>query len=131
MAEAIRVENLAAVQRALARTEKDIRIGFRHELREAVEPVRATASTLSHTRIRNLDEGEPWTQMRVGVTRNLVYVAPKQRGVKSRGRHALRRPAFGILLGERAMQPSLDIERPEIERAVSQLLDDAARKFNR
>jgi hypothetical protein len=45
--------------------------------------------------------------MRVGVTQRLVYVAPKERGVKGRGDLQRRRPKFADLMQARAMQPAL------------------------
>lgn len=66
--------------------------------------------------------------MRVGVTRTLVYVAPKQRGARFGPR---KRPNLAGLLATRAMEPALDINRPLVERQLEGLLDTVADKFNR
>jgi hypothetical protein len=127
VASAIRVRGLADLNRALARADRDVRLGVRRELREVAEPVRADAERLAVSGIRNVHEGDPWSRMRVGVTRSLVYVAPRQRGA---ARGPRRRRNMADLLAVRAMEPALDINRPLVERNLEEMLDDVADKFN-
>ena len=114
------------MQRAFSRADKDLSKDLRSTLKDVVEPVREEAERLAGQKIRNMGEG-PWAGMRVGVTRNLVYVAPKERGRRS----ALRRPNLAGLLMDRAMQPALDAHEGEIEREVGDALDDLFKRWER
>jgi hypothetical protein len=67
--------------------------------------------------------------MRVGVTRNLVYVAPRQKG--TRGRGPRRRPNLADLLMSRAMEPALERHTGEIEQRFDELLGHVTDNFNR
>lgn len=100
----IRVRGFREVQRTLARAPRDLRLEIRRELRAVAEPVRLDAERLARENIRRI--GIPWSQMRVGVTQKVVYIAPKQRGVKSRTDRRLRRPNLADLLMGRAMEPA-------------------------
>jgi hypothetical protein len=75
------------------------------ELRAVAEPIRSDAERLATSNITRI--GPRWGKMRVGVTQRLVYVAPKERGVKGRGDLPRRRPRFADLMQARAMQPAL------------------------
>jgi hypothetical protein len=68
--------------------------------------------------------------MRTGITRKVVYVAPRQRGVKTRGADPRRRPNLAQLLLDRAMEPALDRHEHEIVEAFDRLLDKMADDFN-
>lgn len=126
MAGPVAVEGLRDIQRALKTADRDVRLGFRKELRAVAEPVRATAEANAVTRIPTV--GVAWSRMRVGVTQNSVYVAPRKRGTKTQ---SARRPKFKYLLLERAMDPALEQHGPQAEREVEQMLDRVAHKFNR
>lgn len=115
--EGVRVEGLRELNQAFARISKDLAREMRGELRNVAEPVRAEAQQLAAARIRNI--GQRWARMRVGVTQKLVYVAPRQRGVRSGAR---RRPNLAPLLMDRAMQPALDRHAGEVVKRLDQLL---------
>lgn len=100
----IRVRGFRELQRALKRAPRDLRLEIRHTLRDVAEPVRLDAERLARENIRRI--GVPWSQMRTGVTQKVVYIAPKQRGVKSRTDRRLRRPNLADLLMGRAMEPA-------------------------
>ena len=78
----VAVTGLADLQRAFAQTERATRLGVKAELREIARPIQSSAETNAGgiTRI-----GPKWPKMRIGVSRSLVYVAPRQRGVKVKG----------------------------------------------
>ena len=67
--------------------------------------------------------------MRVGITRTLVYVAPRQRGA-GRGRGGSHRPNLAPLLMDKAMQPALDQHASEIETRFEDFLGIIADDFN-
>jgi len=125
----VSVRGLAELNRALRRTDREVRLGVRSELREVAEPVRSQAEALAGSEIRRI--GPVWQRMRVGVTTNLVYVATKQRGVSGRGRGGRRRPNLAPLLMDRAMQPALDRNAGQIERDLGRTLDRIADNFSR
>lgn len=126
---AIRVEGLRDLQRAFSLADRRLKTELRDRLRDAAEPVRADAENLAGERVRNI--GGRWSRMRVGVTQRVVYVAPRERGVTSRGRASSRRPNLGGLLMDRAMQPALDQNREEVVREVDDLLLNIGREWER
>lgn len=122
----VRVEGLAELQRAFARADKALSRELRDRLRQAAEPVRADAEERAGSQIARL--GIPWSQMRVGVTRRSVYVAPRQRGAR---RGPARRPNLaGLLLG-RTMMPALEANQPEVLERVDDLLAEVGREWER
>jgi hypothetical protein len=86
------------------------------------------AETLAQSQIGNMSSSPRWSRMRIGVTRNLIYVAPRQRG--TRGRRPGGRPKLAGLLMDKAMQPSLDRHAHEIEYRFEHLIDTVADTFN-
>ena len=121
----VRVTGLRELQRALKDVEKNTRRDLLGELKDVAEPVRSTAEQLAGREIVNLAATPEWQRMRIGVTTNAVYVAPKRR---SRDR-TRRRPKFGTMLLERAMIPALEQNRPAVDRALSGYLDHIERRF--
>ena len=110
------VRGLGDLQRAWAVADKETSKELRASLRSAAEPVRADAQALAtHAIRRNTPE---WSRMRVGVTRRMVYVAPRARGTRQRN---LKRPKFADVLAREAMQPALDRNI----RTVNERVDDA------
>lgn len=115
------------LQRAFRQVDKDVRLGLRRQLREAVEPVKQTAHVYAQGRIRNMTD--PWAQFRVGITQRLVYVAPKQKGRNKRGgNQRLRRPRFGDLLMTRAMEPALDANKQQVEVRVWAAIEQSVQR---
>jgi hypothetical protein len=129
MAGPIAVRGLADVQRAFARADKESRAGVRNEMSSIAEPVQMTVETLASSTIRNI--GPLWPVMRIGVTRKLVYVAPKQRGVKVKGGTSRSRRKFAPLLAARALEPAQAQHEGQFEAQVEQMLDRIADGFNR
>ena len=125
----VAVEGLAGLQRALRNADRDVRLGVRKELRHVAEPVRADAQALAAVRIRRMPQSPRWAGMRTGITRNLVYVAPRQKGVRGRGPTA--RPNLAGLLMDRAMEPALARHEDGIVRELDRMLDRVADQFNR
>jgi len=126
---AVVVRGQRDLSRAFAKADRDTRLRWRRTLRELAEPVRSDAEQMALTTIRNMANSPKWARMRTGVTQKLVYVAPRQKGTRGRGRS--RRPNLADLLMDRAMQPALDRHRGDVERAVELLFDGIADDFNR
>lgn len=126
---AIRVEGLRELELAFKLYGRGLEKGIREAMETAAEPVRLDAQTLAVENISNI--GFPWSRMRVGVTRRTAYVAPQQRGRRSRLRPNAGRPNLRGLLLERAMEPALDQNVSRVEREFVDALDDLARMWSR
>jgi hypothetical protein len=122
------VKGLREVNAAFAKTDRDIRLGWRAGMREVAEPVRRDAEASASASIRNMPGSPRWSRMRTGVTRTMVYVAPRQKGAR-RNPYA-RRPNLADLLMDRAMEPALARHEHEIEERIDHLVDVAAFNFN-
>lgn len=125
---ALAVRGLKELTRTFSRAPSDVKRAYRAELRTVGEPVRFTAEQLAVSTIRRMTPA--WSKMRTGVTTRLVYVAPRERGLKGRGDAPGRRPKFGTLLMDRAMQPALDRNRPRVETDFDQMLDRLVTKWD-
>lgn len=122
----IAVSGLRELNAAFAHSDKESRLGVRRVQRDLAEPVKLGAETLAVVRIRNI--GMRWSRMRIGVTRTLIYVAPRQRGARNGPRH---RPNLAPLLMDRAMEPALEARRPQLEADTERMLDRIADEFNK
>lgn len=120
---AVRVRDLAETNRALRKADRDVRLGFRKGLREVAEPVRADAERLAAAEIRNI--GPDWSRMRTGITTEVVYVAPRKRGIK---KGAGKRPNLAPLLAEQ-MEQALDNNADQIEGRFGDVIDRVADQF--
>ena len=120
-APAVEVKGLRDLQRAFALVGPLAKKELRAALKEVGEPIARDAEALAVANISRI--GKKWQQMRVGVTQTAVYVAPKQRGSRSRQNRALRRPNLFDLLMGRAMEPALDQNIAGVDAAVGRALD--------
>lgn len=125
----VTVEGLTELERLFKLAGPVANRALRAELRDVAEPVRADAQSLAESQITRI--GPKWGRMRVGVTQKLVYVAPRERGVKVRGPDPRRRPKFATLMEARAMAPALQRNEAKIERRVADLFDHLAANWNR
>jgi hypothetical protein len=123
----VTVEGFRELQRLFALADKETQKEMKTLERQVAEPVRGDAEAFAGTRIWRITPR--WATMRVGITRILVYVAPKQRGVRSR-QHPRARPGFATLLMERAMQPAADRNQPLLEQRTGQLFNEISRRWN-
>lgn len=129
MADMLIVENYTNVMRAFAKADRDVRVGWRTELRAVAEPVKRDAQQLATATIPNMPRSPRWAAMRTGVTTKVVYVVPRQKGVRGRGPKA--RPNLSKLMMNRAMAPALERNRDKIVHRFEQALDRMAADFNR
>ncbi len=125
---AIHLKGMQPLLSAVNRSEKTLKRELRTELKVVAEPVRREAEELARSSIRNI--GDPWSRMRTGVTTRLVYVAPVNRGVKGRGNDPRRRPNLANLLMDRAMQPALNRNQPQIMEGLESMLGRVGAEFN-
>src|SRR5574337_885107 len=125
----VHVRGLRELNRAFAHADSKLKREKTDALRRAAEPVRRDAELLARLRITNI--GVEWSRMRVGVTQRAVYVAPKQRGVRSRAGQRFRRPNLAPLLMDDAMEPALDHNAGDVVRELEGVLADMERAWER
>lgn len=123
----VAVRGLRELNRALRAADKTTRAEFRTGFRKVAEPVRADAERLALSDITRITQ--PWARMRTGVTTKLVYVAPRQRGIKGRGDDPRRRPKFADLMMNRALAPALERNKGKVEHEIEVLLDHVGEAF--
>ena len=118
----LRVEGLSQLQRHFSIIDKEIAGDLRDGLKRAGEPVRRDAETLT---VQKIGVGRvPWHQMRLGVTRAGVYIAPRQRGrsgSQNRKRRSYRTTVLPRMLA--ALQVNEARVKQEAERAINQSID--------
>ena len=119
------------MERAFDRADRTVRNDMRDALAEAAAPVRRDAQSLAASQIRNVDSGDPWASMRIGVSRTIAYIAPVERGIKGRAGQRRRRPNLADLLMGRAMEPALDRNQENVARRVDDLIDEVADVWER
>lgn len=128
-AQAVSVKGLRELNRAFARADKTLKREKNDALKDAAEPVRREAEALAVSNISRI--GVPWSRMRVGVTQKVVYVAPKERGVRSRGDQRRRRPNLAGRLMDDAMQPALDHNHQKVVENLDHVLATVGRAWER
>lgn len=126
---ALAVKNLQALNKTFSKAPRETRLALRREYRTIAQPVQRTAESLAATRISHLAAGSPWARFRLGITQKLVYLAPRQKGVRGRGKR--RRSKFGGLLMSRAMEPALRLNEERVTRDFEDLFDRLTRDWNR
>lgn len=126
---AVNIKGLRELEALIAAEGPKAKRELNKELRLVAEPIRADAESFAASGIPRI--GPTWSKMRVGVTRTLVYVAPRQRGVKGRGPNPRRRPRFADLMLERAMDPALKKNESLIVDRVEALFERLGNDWNR
>lgn len=132
MAGFVLVGNLDSINRSINQSGRLIQSGLRDELREAAEPVKRDAERLSRSEISGMRRARrdppPWSVQRIGQTVHEVYVAPNERGVKSRTDSGRRRPRFAQLLLGRAYEPALLGNEGKVRASVDAWLNKIVRE---
>lgn len=118
-AEAIRIRGLTELLNGLERADHALKLEVQNAIRDAGNIIRTDAEGRAATQIRNITE--PWTHMRLGFAHNVAYIAPRERGTRN---PVYRRPKFGLLLLDEAMNPAVEANRDRVERAAMDAIDD-------
>jgi hypothetical protein len=119
MAEAVRVEGLSELFRSFEEADRGLGREVKSALEDAGEVVRVAAQDRAASRIHNIGAG--WDRMRIGISRDIVYIAPRQRGTRD---PRLKRPKFGRLLVAEAMEPALQENREIVAKEVEDAIDN-------
>lgn len=106
---------------------------WRAELKEIAEPVRAAAEANAEDNIPHIGAawarssfggtGAPWAQMRIGVSVDTVYIAPKARNKGGSKRKNL----AGLL--EKQMDDALEEKTPEIVARMGLMVDRLIERY--
>lgn len=120
----IEIEGFPQLAKALAGTGRDVRTALKEGLSGLAEPLARDAEQFALQDIRRMTLS--WSRMRVGVTRgfSLTYVAPLNRGIKTRGPDPRRRPNLANLLRDRAMAPSVEKNARSLIVGAERLVDE-------
>ena len=120
----IHVQGLKELERAFKLADKLEQKELRTVLKATALPVKQAAESKAISRIRRMPRSPAWSQMRIGVGRSVVYMVPKR---KNRG--GSKRKNLRDLLLDRAMEPALTENIPEVTMAVENMLADVGRKW--
>lgn len=126
---AIKVQGLRELERAFRKTDKEEAKLLRKSLKETALPVKRAAEGKALAKIRNMGRSRKWATMRLGVSKSVVYMVPRQKGTHGRG--PLRRPNLKDLLLDRAMIPALEEHEGEVIRGVERVLDTAGARWEK
>lgn len=121
------VEGYRDLQKAFAKADKAASRELRRSLKDIARPVSERAEALAVQEVKNI--GDRWSKTRIGATRSLLYVAPKERGVSSRARRPLARPNLKTKLLDEAYYPALDQNEHVIREATRDLLSTIGREW--
>lgn len=128
----ILVEGFAEINRSLARSGPLVYKAMRQGLLEAAEPVRQDAGRLSQIEISGMKRAKakppPWSIQRTGQTTHEVYIAPKERGVKSRTDRSKRRPKFKAIMLGKSYEPALARDSMLVKASVDAWLTKIVRE---
>jgi hypothetical protein len=118
----IAVSGLAELVRAFDVLEGKTKSEVRDALVKAGEPVRSAAEQYAVADIRNI--GDQWSQMRLGITPRMVYIAPRMRS----RRRASKRKNLAVLLLDRSMWPAAARHEHEVLDGLEHAIDDLTRE---
>ena len=122
------VENLDSINRSLKLSGPLVAKAMQAGMVQGAEPIRAEASQLAESEISGMKRSKtkppPWSIQRVGHTIHEVYIAPRERGVKSKTDRSRRRPTFTGLMFGKSYNPALERGRPALIATVDSWLDE-------
>lgn len=127
---AVRIEGLRELEAAFRLYGRGMEKGIREALEAGAEVVRPDAATFTAGIVKRSEVD--WTQMRVGVTRRVGYVAPVQRGKFSkRNPRRYGRSKFKARVLEFALEPALTQNTERVAQEFEDALADLARLWSR
>jgi hypothetical protein len=97
------------------------------------EPIRLDAERLAQSEISGMKRAKkkppPWSIQRKGSTVHEVYIAPRERGLKSRTDQSRRRPNFVHVMFGKSYNPAFEKGRTTVFRYVDNWLGSVTREF--
>lgn len=124
----IEIENFPELAKALAAIGPAVSKGFRHELKDLAAPIARSAEEFAVANISGIarEKTSHWEVWRTGIARgfSLVYVAPRQRGIKGRGADPRRRPKFADTLREKSRDPAVEANEATFLIGAERIVDE-------
>lgn len=121
------VEGYRDLQKAFAKADKAASRELKSALKDIARPVSERAEALAVQEVENI--GDRWSKTRIGATRSFLYVAPRERGRRSRSLPSIRRPNLKTKLLDDAYYPALDENEHVIREATRDLLNTIGREW--
>lgn len=133
MANAVRIEGLRELERAFKLYGRGLEKGLREAMEAGAEVVKPDAQSLTRSALKPVPpNGVDWSLMRVGVAKRVAYIAPQQRGNRSRRPSSRARGAkFKARVMGQALEPALEKNTSRVEREFVDALVDLARAWSR
>jgi hypothetical protein len=127
----VTVRGLREISASMAKLGPEARKEWRAEERAIAEPVKRDIETNAPQRLTRIGR---WSKMRIGVTQNVVYVAPREHGRRGRGFRTGAQERSDQLFAGRlmgwVMEPALRQNETRIEHDVERLIDRVCDRFN-
>ncbi len=125
------VVNLDEINRNLKALGPAINTAAKLGMLEGAEPIRRDAEDLARSDISGMRRRKTsdWSAQREGSTIHEVYIAPVERGRKSRNDSRRRRPNFVYLMFGKSYDPALERGTPGVVAAVDKWLGSVTREF--
>ncbi len=128
------VVNLDTINRNLKALGPAVQIAARKGMLEGAEPIRKDAEDLARSDISGMKRAKksppPWSLQREGATIHEVYIAPVERGVKSKTDPSRRRPNFvGVMFGK-SYDPAFEKGKAGVVVFVDKWLTGVSTAFN-
>jgi hypothetical protein len=128
------VVNLDTINRNLKALGPAVQRAARKGMLEGAEPIRKDAESLARSDISGMKRAKksppPWSLQRSGATVHEVYIAPVERGVKSKTDPSRRRPNFAGVMFGKSYNPAFDKGRPVVVAFVDKWLGSVTTDFN-
>lgn len=124
----LHVENLNGLIRAFRRADKEEAKLLIRELKLAAQPVATATQGRALGHIGRMPLSPQWAVMRLGQSRSVVYMVPKQKGRMSKENPRKRRPNLKRLL-LREMEAALAEHASQVEQRVEHVLETVGRKW--
>ena len=122
----IRLKGQKELERSFKQMRKEVLKSIRTDVRKLATPVQRDAQQRALDEIPNI--GQAWSRLRLGVLVSGVYLAPRERGRRSRAIAELRRPNLVDLMMTRALIPAFEAHQAELMQGFSRIIDDASKK---
>lgn len=128
------VINLDVIERQLKALGPAVYTAAKLGMLEGAEPIRRDAENLARDEISGMKRAKkkppPWSLQRDGVSLHEVYIAPVERGVKSKTDPSRRRSNFvGVMFGK-SYDPAFEKGKPGVVAFVDKWLTTVSGEFN-
>jgi hypothetical protein len=128
------VVNLDSINRDLKALGPAISKAAKAGMLQGAEPIRLDAERLAESDISGMKRAKkkppPWSIQRDGETIHEVYIAPRERGVKSKTDRSRRRPNFVGVMFDKSYDPAFERGRPGVVQFVDNWLGRVSDAFN-